>query len=293
MSNKRNALGRGLSALLEDKNTDITSGINTTMLGAVNEIPVTQIETNPFQPRDFYDENSLKELSASIKIHGIIQPITVRKLGYDQFQLISGERRLRAAKMALLEKIPAYIRIANDQQMLEMALVENIHRENLNAIEISISYRRLIEECNITQEQLSERMGKDRTTISNYIRLLKLPPEIQLGIKEKKISMGHARALINIEDAELQLAIYHETITKELSVRSVEQLAASYNNKEKKFIKASKPISADIKSIQDKLSSYFETKVHVNPKNNGKGNIIIEYYSDNDFNRILEQFGKF
>src|ERR1035437_5953510 len=201
-ANKKRALGRGLSAILESPETDITSKdiSGEFVAGAIANIQINLIETNPFQPRDQFEEDRLKELSASIKEQGIIQPITVRKLGYDRYQLISGERRLRASKLAGLHEIPAYIRIANDQQMLELALVENIQREQLNSIEVAISFQRLLDECNLTQEQLSDKLGKNRTTISNFIRLLKLAPEVQVIIRDGQISMGHARALISIED---------------------------------------------------------------------------------------------
>lgn len=229
MNNKRNALGRGLSALLESASTDITSNIKSNnelgaVVGAVTNLPLLQIEVNPFQPRSHFEQQALNELVESIKLHGIIQPVTVRKMGYDRFQLISGERRFRASQLAGLETIPAYVRVANDQAMLEMALVENIQRENLDAIEIAISYKRLIEECSLTQEQLSEKVSKQRSTVTNYLRLLKLPPEVQLGIREKKISMGHARALINVEKVEDMVEIYHRIIEDDLSVRDVEEL---------------------------------------------------------------------
>src|SRR4051812_34249358 len=208
MTTKKPALGRGLSALLENAKTDITTkniGENAAVVNSVATIRVQQIETNPFQPRTNFEETALQELSDSIRQHGIIQPITVRKLGYDKYQLISGERRFRASQLAGLTSVPAYIRIANDQGMLEMALVENIQRENLDAIEVAISYKRLIDECDLTQEQLSQKVSKQRSTITNYLRLLKLPVEIQLAIRNGDITMGHARALINIENADKQL----------------------------------------------------------------------------------------
>ncbi|HLG02137.1 MAG TPA: ParB/RepB/Spo0J family partition protein, partial [Bacteroidia bacterium] len=230
MSTKRNALGKGLSALLESASTDITTNprLNAepgAIVGSVSNIPVSQIEANPFQPRSHFEEVALKELADSIKQHGIIQPVTVRKMGYDRFQLISGERRFRASQLAGLESIPAYVRVANDQAMLEMALVENIQRENLDAIEIAISYKRLIDECSLTQEQLSEKVSKQRSTVTNYLRLLRLPPIVQLGIREKKISMGHARALINVEKQDVMEDLYHRIMEEELSVREVEDLA--------------------------------------------------------------------
>ncbi len=228
MSTKKNALGRGLSALLENANTDITNNKlegEGKVVGAISNIEISKIEANPFQPRTNFEEDALNELASSIKEHGIIQPVTVRKLGYDKYQLISGERRFRASQLAGLTSVPAYIRIANDQAMLEMALVENIQREQLDAIEVAISYKRLIDECNLTQEQLSQKVSKQRSTITNYLRLLKLPIEIQLGIRNSDISMGHARALINIENPEKQLEIFNHIILNNLSVREAEDLA--------------------------------------------------------------------
>jgi ParB family chromosome partitioning protein len=217
---KKNALGRGLGALLQNPDTDVTSrGGDSALVGSISTIPIAQIEANPFQPRTHFDQEKLDELAASIRQLGIIQPITVRKLGYDKYQLISGERRFRASQLAGLDEVPAFIRIANDQAMLEMALVENIQRHELDAIEVALSYQRLIEECDLTQEALSERVGKQRSTIANYLRLLKLPPEIQKGIANGEVTMGHARALIGIEDPLEQLQLYKQIITEQLSVR--------------------------------------------------------------------------
>ncbi|MBL4715966.1 MAG: ParB/RepB/Spo0J family partition protein [Bacteroidia bacterium] len=295
MSSRKNALGRGLSALLENEETDITSHSEdisgTAQVGIISKLPISQIETNPFQPRDHFDEKTLQELSESIAEHDLIQPITVRKLGYDQYQIISGERRYRASKLADLKEIPTYIRIANDQQMLEMALVENLQRENLNAIEISISFQRLIEECSLTQEELGGRVGKNRSTVTNYLRLLKLPPEIQMGLRDMVISMGHARAIISMEDSEIQLAIYKEIVDKNLSVRQVEQLSKSYQ-KSTSGKRSKAKLSPQLNDIQNDLTSYFETKVNLKQKSNGKGNIVIEYFSDSDLNRILEILGR-
>ena len=242
MKSKKRALGRGLDAILESPDTDITSRdiSGNYVAGAIADIPIDQIEANPFQPRTEFDEESLIELAESIRKQGIIQPITLRKMGYDQYQLISGERRLRAAKMAGLEEIPCYIRIANDEQMVEMALIENIHRKDLNALDIAISYQRLIEECALTQDMLSDRVGKNRATISNYIRLLKLPAEIQLALRREQISMGHARAIINIEDPEAQLAILNKIIEKDISVRETELLARKQADQSKPIVE-SKP----------------------------------------------------
>ncbi|HEY0029532.1 MAG TPA: ParB/RepB/Spo0J family partition protein [Bacteroidia bacterium] len=299
MSIKRNALGRGLSALLENANTDITSNKlegEGKVVGAVANIEISQIETNPFQPRTHFEEDALNELAGSIKEHGIIQPITVRKLGYDKFQLISGERRFRASQLAGLTSVPAYIRIANDQAMLEMALVENIQRENLDAIEVAISYKRLIDECSLTQEQLSQKVSKQRSTITNYLRLLKLPVEIQLAIRNGDISMGHARALINIEDADKQLDIYNEIVLNNLSVREVEDLArgvktetSKTSGKQNTDTKTAKALlSVEQQAIVEDLRAVFNTKVQINKETGGKGKIVIPFKSDIDLKRILD-----
>ena len=221
-----------MSAILESPETDITSKdiSGNYVVGAIANLAIDKIEANPFQPRDRFEEEALKELSDSIREQGIIQPVTVRKLGYDKYQLISGERRYKASKLAGLEEIPCYIRVANDEQMLELALIENIHRQDLNSMEIAISYKRLLEECQITQEKLSERIGKNRTTITNYIRLLKLPPKVQLALRNDQISMGHARAIINLDDEHKQNKIVDEIIKNGLSVRDVEQLAKDTNH---------------------------------------------------------------
>jgi ParB family chromosome partitioning protein len=300
MSNKRNALGRGLSALLENANTDITSknkqeGENK-VVGAIANIEIAHIETNPFQPRTNFEEQALNELAASIKEHGIIQPVTVRKLGYDKYQLISGERRFRASQIAGLTSVPAYIRIANDQAMLEMALVENIQRENLDPIEVSISYKRLIDECSLTQEQLSQKVSKQRSTITNYLRLLKLPVEIQLALRNGDISMGHARTLINIEDAEQQLDIYNQIVAENLSVRDAEDLTrgikvekATNGDKSGSANKAGKPVlTFEQKKIVEDLRAVFNSKVNINKETNGKGKIVIPFKSDNDLKRIID-----
>jgi ParB family chromosome partitioning protein len=300
MSVKRNALGKGLSALLENANTDITSKSNKLegegkVVGAIANIEIAQIETNPFQPRTQFDVDALNELAGSIKEHGIIQPITVRKLGYDKFQLISGERRFRASQLAGLTSVPAYIRIANDQAMLEMALVENIQREQLDAIEVAISYKRLIDECDLTQEQLSQKVSKQRSTITNYLRLLKLPVEIQLAIRNGDLTMGHARALINIESEDKQLDIYNQVVLNDLSVRDTEDLArgvkteiskpAAGKNK-KESDKAE--LSFEQKQVVEDLRATFNTKVTINRDNKGKGKIVIPFRSDNDLKRILD-----
>ncbi|MDQ3047030.1 MAG: ParB/RepB/Spo0J family partition protein [Bacteroidota bacterium] len=300
MSVKRNALGKGLSALLENANTDITSNKlegEGKVVGAVANIEISKIETNPFQPRTHFEEDALNELASSIKEHGIIQPITVRKLGYDKYQLISGERRFRASQLAGLTSVPAYIRIANDQAMLEMALVENIQRENLDAIEVAISYKRLIDECSLTQEQLSQKVSKQRSTITNYLRLLKLPVEIQLAIRNGDISMGHARALINIENEDQQLDIYNQIVLNQLSVREVEDIVRGVKlensgtttkntSSEKKADKA--VLSVEQLAIVEDLRAVFNTKVQISKESGGKGKIVIPFKSDNDLKRILD-----
>jgi ParB family chromosome partitioning protein len=295
-------LGRGLSALLSDtpdiareqqqrnNNTSITDNPSAA-LGSISHIKVNQVEVNPYQPRFEFDEDALRELSESIKVQGLIQPITVRQMGHHAYQLISGERRLRASKMAGITEIPAYIRTADDQQMLEMALIENIQRENLNAIEVALSFQRMIDECAINQEELGDRVSKNRSTITNYLRLLKLPPTIQAAIRDNKISMGHARALINVSDPSVQIFIYQEILDKDLSVRKVEDMVRSIkhsgikpSSKEKK----SESISFQYQKIQDDLSSKFATRIKMKVQDGGKGSIEIPFLSDDDLNRILE-----
>jgi ParB family chromosome partitioning protein len=292
---KKSALGRGLGALLEDspqKNKSQELMPAQPVVG-INEIALSEIQVNPFQPRTHFDKETLKELSESIKVQGIIQPITVRKLTEGEYQLISGERRFQASKMAGLETIPAYVRTANDQQMLEMALIENIQRENLNSLEIAHSYQRLLSECNLKQEQLGDRVGKNRTTVNNYLRLLKLPPDIQAGLRDNLISMGHARAIINVEDVDKQLAIYKRTIAEELSVRKVEALVKAINSgPEEKIIDKAQgmdPVKKyEIGKIQQRLASHFGTKVQLKADGKNKGEIKIPFGSAEDLNRILE-----
>ncbi|MCX6312519.1 MAG: ParB/RepB/Spo0J family partition protein [Bacteroidetes bacterium] len=295
MSNKRNALGRGLSALLESASTDITTNAKANnelgaVVGAVTNLPLAQIEANPFQPRSHFEEQALAELAESIKLHGIIQPVTVRKMGYDRFQLISGERRFRASQLAGLENVPAYVRVANDQAMLEMALVENIQRENLDAIEIAISYKRLIEECSLTQEQLSEKVSKQRSTVTNYLRLLKLPPEVQLGIREKKISMGHARALINVEKSSDMVDIYHRIMEEDLSVRDVEVLTRDKKKIEPRL--KHKNLTGDLdEKFQDKiksLSKQYGAKIELKSNTQGEGKLIIPFTSEEELEKIID-----
>jgi len=293
MSAKRkNALGRGLGALLEDSSvleSQVTQPGKWTKSG-VSEIIIEEVETNPFQPRTHFDEVALNELADSIRTQGIIQPITVRKLSAGKYQLIAGERRLQASKIAGLTKIPAYIRVANDQQMLEMALIENIQRENLNAIEIALSYQRLLTDCNLKQEELGIRVGKNRSTVTNYLRLLKLPPVIQAALRDKKITMGHARALISIDNIDAQLEVYRRIIANELSVRQVEALVKLIGQSGQPVKKsgsetANKP---EIIKLQSLLTSHFGTKIVVNADQNNKGEIRIPFISVQDLNRILE-----
>lgn len=290
---KKKGLGRGLSALLENVETDITSGTDSTgvtrVLGSVAMIPIGQIEANPFQPRSIFDEESLLELSNSIEVHGIIQPVTVRKMGYDQFQLISGERRFRASQIAGLEEIPAYIRVANDQAMLEMALVENIQRKNLDAIEVAISYQRLIDECRLTQDQLSEKVGKKRATVSNYIRLLKLPPEVQYAIRNQDLSMGHARALLAFDDDKALLKAFEKIVAEGLSVRQTEALAKEKSSKSTPKKTQSGVLSFEHQKIKSDLIDHFGTKVDLKRDNQGKGKIEIPFRNDDDLRRIIEK----
>lgn len=285
---RRNALGRGLSALLSDNDTTGGSPLSSgNSAGSINEIPVDKIEANPFQPRIEFDLVALEELSASIKVQGLIQPITVRSMG-DSYQLISGERRLRASKLAGLKTVPAYVRTAGDEQMLEMALIENIQRENLNPIEISIGYERLVNELNLTLELLAERVGKKRATVNNYLRLLKLPPQIQLGLKEGKLSMGHARALISIPETDVQLDIFKQIQEKELSVRAVEELVRKLAQG-KKATAESKPRKSEfLVSLENNLENKFGNRVLLQQQNNGRGEIRITFDSTEDLNRILE-----
>ncbi len=297
---KKKALGRGLSALLSDTpeeerlEVDVTNpvGSHTTTIvhENLNEIPLSEIETNPFQPRQHFDQEALKELADSIKVHGIIQPITVRKLAPNQYQLISGERRFQASKLAGLTSIPAYIRTADDQQMLEMALIENIQRENLNPIEVALSYQRLISECNLKQEELGDRVGKNRSTVTNYLRLLKLPPDIQIALRDNRLSMGHARAIINVDNPDTQLFIFKKILSEDLSVRKVEDLARQLmsENKEQPVKQATNtPHTKEISQLQSNLSSHFGTKVSVR-SDGKKGEIRIPFLSVEDLNRILD-----
>lgn len=289
---KKQALGRGLSALLKDPSNDIQSVQDKNadkVIGNIIELDIEFIEVNPFQPRTNFSEESLRELASSIKELGIIQPITVRKLGFNKYQLVSGERRYRASKLIGLDTIPAYIRIANDQESLEMALVENIQRQDLDPIEIALSYQRLIDEINLTQEQMSERVGKKRSTIANYLRLLKLDPIIQTGMRDGFISMGHGRALITIDDLGTQLDIYEKVLSDELSVRDTENLVRNYNtNQEVKVTpkKVETSVPSYVKEGIGTFSEYFGHKIDVKVSKNGKGQITIPFHSEEDFNRI-------
>ena len=279
---KRNALGRGLGALIDDAGQE-----HIVTADAINEIEINKIEANPFQPRTLFKEEALEELAKSIRELGIIQPITVRTLDGGKFQLISGERRLRAAQIAGLNKIPAFIRFADDQGMLEMALVENIQREDLDAIEIAISYQRLIEECKLTQENMSERVGKKRSTVSNYLRLLKLPAEIQLGIRDKQISMGHARALINIENDKTQLKIYYRIIDEGLSVRKTEDIIRDVNSHKTQNSKEKVRLPEEYEQLKKHLTEHFNSHIDFKRNNKGSGKIVIPFKSDEDLERIM------
>lgn len=294
MNPKKTDLGKGIRALLESMESDASDPIipkkQAQELSSTAKIPLDTIELNPFQPRADFDETALKELSESIRIHGVIQPITVRTIGTNKYQLISGERRLRASRMAGLTDIPAYVRNTNDQEMLEIALIENIQREDLNAIEIAIHFRRLLDECNLTHESLADRLGKDRSTVTNFLRLLKLPPDIQRGLKEKIISMGHARALVTLEDPVAQIAVYKEAVAKHLSVREIEALVRTYQPK-KNVPQAGKKetgISYEQRKLQDALSSHLATRVIIKKGTQGKGEIVISFFSDDDLYRIKD-----
>jgi ParB family chromosome partitioning protein len=284
---KQPALGRGLGALLTNVDTDITSLTGAT-LGSISLLPIHSIETNPFNPREYFQKEALEELAVSIGTHGIIQPLTVRKLGRDKYQLISGERRFRAAQLAGLIEVPAYIRVANDQAMLEMALVENIQREDLNAIEIGISYQRLIEECALTQEQLGEKIAKSRSNVTNHLRLLKLPATIQAGVRDGLISMGHARALVSVADEAEQMRRFNQIHQDGLSVRDLEQLL--------KKPKTQAPIanlnvSSKLSSLQmvfiEELEKRLAANVSIQKNGKGQGKLIVPFKSDDDFKRII------
>ena len=297
INNKRNALGRGLSAILRNPQTDITENRSDekNLVATTNEIAIEEIQINPFQPRINFEKEKIFELVESIKELGIIQPITVRKLGYNKYQLISGERRLRASKELNLKTIPCFIRIANDEQMLEMALVENIQRENLNPIEIAISFQRLIKECNLTQEECGNKLGKKRSTITNFLRLLKLPSEIQDGLKKEKISVGHARALINIKDRKNQLNIFNDIIENGFSVREVEQIAKDFSERNYNYSPKRKKIDSDDiipfghqKKLFD-LSKSLNIEIQLKRNKKGNGKIIIPFTDDDKLSEIFNK----
>ncbi len=293
----KEALGKGIRSLLQGIDADLKSSANslkTTVVDSVtgvSRIPIDTIETNPKQPRRDFDETALQELANSIRIHDIIQPITVSKLPSGKYRLISGERRWRASKIAGLKDIPAYVRQANDQQLLELALLENLQREDLNAIEISLSYKRMMEELSYTQEQVADRMGFDRSTVTNYIRLLKLPPDIQIALRKGELSMGHARALINVDTIDKQLYIFSEIKEKGLSVRQTEAMVRNLYKEDgpvKKQVKTSLP--PVFQKIEDKLASHYSTRVKLKHQSDGSGQITFEYYSIEEFNKLLGQW---
>lgn len=296
----KDALGKGIRSLLQNIDSDLKNAAGSLKqevaqtVTAILRIPIDQIEPNPRQPRHDFDEQSLQELASSIKLHDIVQPITVSQLtASGKYRLISGERRWRASKIAGLKDVPAYIRQANDQELLELALLENLQREDLNAVEIALSYKRMMEELNYTQEQVAERMGKERSTVANYIRLLKLPPDIQVAVRKNEISMGHARALINVDTVDKQLFIFNEIRSRSLSVRQTEDLVRkmykSGPGAVKESVKSTLPPA--YKKIEDNLATHFSTKVRLNHNKNGHGAISIEYYSIQELNKILDQIG--
>lgn len=297
MNKKKDLLGKGIRALLTEMEEDtevirINDHDDDSIINTVSKIPLEQIEVNPFQPRVDFNEDALKELANSIRIHGVIQPITVRKIGPKKYQLIAGERRLRASKMAGAHDIPAYVRIANDQESLEIALIENIQREDLNAMEIAINYQRLIDECTLTHDKLGERLGKDRSTVTNYLRLLKLPAEIQQALKQRNLSMGHARALINIPEIDRQLYAYKEITAKGLSVRKAEELVRLLNTGSVKPRQTATPANAALpkawEEIRKRLSDALETRVRIRKHADDKGEIVIPFYSAADLERLTE-----
>lgn len=299
---KKSVLGRGLSALLDANDTTSTNRRETHThlppaagISAIILIPLEQIEVNPFQPRTTFEEESLKDLADSIKIHGVIQPITVRKIENNKYQLIAGERRLRASKLAGKKEVPAFVRLATDQESIEIALIENIQREDLNPLEIAINYKRLQDECDLTQEELATRLGKNRSSVTNFIRLLRLPPDIQAGLRDEKITMGHAKALLAIENPLLLLTAYKEVLGKGLSVRQTEDLVRTLESKPKRSTATGNKASAipfTIKKMQDQLTTSLSTKVLINRHNDGKGEILVKFYNDDDLDRLVEMISK-
>lgn len=286
---KRKSLGKGLSALLAD--TSFSQKEDTTSKSSISEIPLEYIEVNPYQPRTEFDKDALDELADSIKLQGIIQPITVRKLSNNRYQLISGERRLQASKIAGLERVPTFLREANDQQMLELAIIENIQRENLNPMEIALSYQRLIVECSLKQEELGDRVGKKRSSVTNYLRLLKLPPDLQNSLRNKKLSMGHAKVLAGLDDIGLQLTIHDRIIAESWSVRKTESFVKDLSEKGLKEDAPKKNPAAlnfETKKVQEKLASHFGSQVKIKATGKDKGEIKIPFQSTDDLNRILD-----
>ncbi len=295
VNKKKEALGKGIRALLSDMDEEtevlkISVKDEDSIINTVPRIPLDQIEVNPFQPRTDFNEEALLELSNSIKVHGVIQPITVRKISDKKYQLIAGERRLRASKLAGKQDIPAYVRTTNDQELVEIALIENIQREDLNAIEVALTYQRLIDEINLTHENLAERLGKERSTVTNYLRLLKLPPEVQTSLRDKSISMGHARSIISIPEVDKQLFVLKEVLNNELSVRKTEELVRSLNQKksDKKEPTNDTQLPVAYKNVEQRLMDRLETKVKIKKGKEDKGEIVIPFYSANDLSRLLE-----
>lgn len=299
MSKNKEALGQGIRALLKNIDEEASHKKGEShqfeQTGSVVKIPLTQVEVNPFQPRAEFDDEALKDLAESIKIHGVIQPVTVRKVDGNKYQLIAGERRLRASKLAGLKDIPAYIRIANDQESLEIALIENIQREDLNALEIGLNYQRLLDECSLTHDEVSKRLGVSRTAVTNYLRLLKLPPDIQTGLRSKKISMGHARCLAGVEDIVEQLYLYKEVVNKNLSVRQTEDLMRSINEKPSKKAATEQKetkLPYAYQKVQDKIASGLSSKVKIKLGKKGSGEISIYFHTDDDLERLTELLSK-
>ncbi len=292
---KRSALGRGLEAILQSPDTDITSKdiSGNYVVGAIANLELDKIEVNPFQPRNNFEVEALQELADSIREQGVIQPITVRKLGYEKYQIISGERRFKAAKMVGLDDIPCYIRVANDEQMLELALIENTHRQDLNAIEIGISYQRLMEECKLTQEELSKRVSKQRSTIANYIRMLKLPAEVQIALRDGLITMSHARSFISIESREEQLNLLAQILDENLSVREIEKKVQKINKPDAYKKKNKTPqLPVKYRDIQQVLANDFNTQVEMKRNNKGRGAIVINFKNDEEMERIVSLLKK-
>jgi ParB family transcriptional regulator, chromosome partitioning protein len=294
MSKNKEALGKGIRALLKNIDDEAAKNKNDDhqleQAGSVVKIPLTQIEVNPFQPRVEFNDDALRELSESIKIHGVVQPVTVRKIGNNKFQLIAGERRLRASKLAGITDIPAYVRSANDQESLEIALIENIQREDLNSLEIGLNYQRLIDECALTHDEVSKRLGVSRAAVTNYLRLLKLPPDIQKGLKSRQISMGHARCLAGVEDIAQQLYLFKEVVSKNLSVRQTEELLRTINEKPGKSLaaKQEKKLPYAYQKVQDKIASGISSRVKLKVGAKGSGEIVIYFHSDDDLERITD-----